>query len=110
MSVKDNPPVGASNAKCDEEMLKLGNESLDFSNHDIVPETLPNKHQDSILEMSFAIDDVYTAGRESSVGESLADAAEAFKKSIEEEDLEEDPPIEEAEEAESSVESSFTTR
>jgi hypothetical protein len=98
MSEKDTssgtkPPAGASKEKSKDEMMKLGNASLDFSHHDIVRKTLvANKHQDSIMGESFAIDDEYTVGRGS-----LADAAEAFKKSIE------DPPIEEAEEAESST-------
>jgi hypothetical protein len=105
MSVKDTssgtkPSAGASDAISDEEMMKLGNASLDFSDHDIVGKALTNKHQDSMMGESFAIDidDGYTAGRGS-----LADAAESFKKSIEEEDL---PIEEEAEEAESSAESS----
>ena len=99
MSVKDTssdtkPSAGASDAISNEEMMKLGNASLDFSDHDIVRKALPNKHQDSIMGESFAIDDEYTGGRGS-----LADAAEAFKKSIEEAEL----SIEEAGEAEASA-------
>jgi hypothetical protein len=102
MSVKDTssdtkPAADVSDEKNNEEMMKLGNASLNFSHHDshhdINAMAVGDKQNDSILGESFAIDDGYTAGRGS-----LAVAAEAFKKFSED-----DPPIEEAEEAESST-------